>query len=254
MRRAPGQSGASVRGARSAARGGFTLVEIVFALALVVALLGGMAGLSLRVLERRAQARVWMRSQAVAEQVISCLDRDLGMCTIGDAVSGPGVAGNATSIRVLSRGVTESAGDLAITEIRFDPSARTVRAPRGVGGPGAAAGEGAGTADWSELGSGLGSNTGSGVEAIRLLYRDKDQWVEEFDSLSSSRLPLAVQVEIWFGPAAGAKVSGGSVVMEGEAPKASVPARAPDRVRVIAIPDGGSDGVADSAGAVGGGA
>lgn len=207
--------------------GGFTLVEVIIALALVVALLGGVAGLSLRVLDRRALVRQWSQSQEIAEQLISSLDRDLSMCTIGDSQVGAGIAGDATGIRIVSRGVTATGGDLVITELKFDPARGAIRARRGAaGGDAGAVSGGIGSADgdaqWSQL--------GPGVAGIRLLYRDRDEWVEQFDSLGKDHLPLAVQVEIWFGAVAEA-----------------LPSRAPDRVRVIAIPDAGADGSEGSA-------
>jgi hypothetical protein len=116
---------------------------------------------------------------------------------------------------------------------------------------------------------------GRGIQAMRLLYRDREEWVESFDSLALGRLPLAVQIEIWFGEpemaasgvgglAAGnavgsavgnaAATDGSTTTTNGSTVESVVtyPARAPDRVRVIAVPDAAAEAAADESG--GGGA
>lgn len=271
---------------------GFTLLEVLLVLALVIALLAGVAGLSERVLEHRASTRAWVDSQNVAELVISSLERELSTSTLGDASHGPGVKGSATSIEVTSRGVLGSAGDLVHTEFSYRASTGEIEGTRRPVGAGAELGladevaafdedavdgDGAGneaeTSIMSEplpsAGFAERSVLGRGIGGLRILYRDRDGWVETFDSSQLGRLPLAVQVEIWFGePEAGASPTaavtqavhgqdaqgGASLQSTGSAAAVSFPARAPDRVRVIAIPDAAAETDPDSQeGADGGG-
>lgn len=291
--------------ARAGGRGGFTLLEVILVLALVIALLAGVAGLSERVLAYRASTRTWVESQNVAEAVISSLERELSTSTIGDPASGPGVKGDASSIRIVSRGVLGPGGDLISTEFVFRAATGEVEGTRMPGGRGGRSamdpmlamdaltwgGEfdparqdgGMGEMDAALMGSGgvpperLAERAviGRGVQAMRLLYRDREEWVESFDSLALGRLPLAVQVEIWFGEpevaagaaptaASGNVVSGaegnaaatdGSTTTESGTTAESIvtyPSRAPDRVRVIAIPDAAAEAAASENG--GGGA
>lgn len=277
-------------------RAGFTLLEVILVLALVIALLAGVAGLSERVLAYRASTRTWVESQNVGEAVISSLERELSTSTIGDGAGGPGVKGNASSIRIVSRGVLGPGGDLISTELVFRAATGEVEGTRMPGGRGGreqidpmlgmdafASGEldpamqdgGMGEMDPALMGpDGVPPERlteraviGRGVQAMRLLYRDREEWVESFDSLALGRLPLAVQVEIWFGEpdvavnaasatAAHAGSTGAAVTQEGsDASSAAAssgatdvavtyPSRAPDRVRVIAIPDAAAEAAA----------
>ncbi|MCK6476745.1 MAG: hypothetical protein L6Q35_07940 [Phycisphaerales bacterium] len=219
----PARSTGSARGraARRGAARAFTLVEVVLVLALVIAVLGGVASLSERVMEHRARSRAWMTAQETAELVIGTLDRELATCTAGDEAFGAGVSGNGGRIRVVSRGVLGVEGDQIVTELRFDAATRTVTGKR----------LNAGSIDQSEM-----VRIGGGLEAMRLLYRSSEEWVESFDSNQRGSLPAAVQVELWFTSAGGSSsVAGGSV--DTQAPAPGFPQRPADRVRIIAIPD-----------------
>jgi hypothetical protein len=212
-----------VRGC-SARRGGvraFTLVEVVLVLALVIAVLGGVASLSERVMEHRARSRAWMTAQETAELVIGTLDRELATCTGGDETVGAGVSGDGSRIHVVSRGVLGVEGDQIVTELRFDAATGTVTGKR----------LSAGSIDQSEM-----VRIGGGLEAMRLLYRTGEEWVESFDSDQRGFLPAAVQVELWFSSGSGssAAAGGGSGL---QAPAQGFPQRPADRVRIIAIPD-----------------
>ncbi len=282
---------------RADARAGFTLLEVILVLALVIALLAGVAGLSERVLAYRASTRAWIESQNVAEAVISSLERELSTSTIGDPSSGPGVKGDASSIRIVSRGVLGPGGDLISTELVFRAATGEVEGTRMPGGRGGRepmdpmlamdAFTGGGEFDPAMQDGGMGEMDpalmgpdgvpperlteraviGRGVQAIRFLYRDRDEWVESFDSLALGRLPLAVQVEVWFGEpevatnsASTSTANAGStravVTPDGADASATAtasgatdvavtyPSRAPDRVRVIAIPDAAAEAAA----------
>jgi hypothetical protein len=104
------------------------------------------------------------------------------------------------------------------------------------------------------------------VQALRLRYYDGEKWRDSFDSLSEGALPVAIEVALWFGDAGAGQSAGPSVgasppVAKGRArsgtpesdkgsgsagdgdssantPKAPLPSREPDRLRVIVVPDG----------------
>jgi hypothetical protein len=75
---------------------------------------------------------------------------------------------------------------------------------------------------------------------LRLRYHDGMQWRSEFDSAADG-LPRAVEVAMWFGAAPTAE----PVESEGFGVPEQRETRwgRPDRLRVIAVPDGGGEGV-----------
>jgi hypothetical protein len=213
------------RGGRAA----FTLLEVMLALGLGIALLSAVSSLSWRVAQARVETREWIESHDGVQRVIGALERDLTTCVAGEAALGAGIRGDARSIRVISRGVTAGVDDFTVTEFRFDR--------------GRIAGRRDGASDderWSEV--------ARGVESMRLRYLDGREWKDEFDSAASGRLPGAVMIEVRFGSANAAAtssaISSGSSSGEAAGSTGSVsaaasiaPTRGPDRVRVIAIPD-----------------
>ena len=244
----------------------FTLIEVMLVLALVIALLAGVGGISQRVLEHRARSRELMRVDGVADEVLGTLDRELSSCTVGDSRNGAGLRGDAASIRIVSRGVVLEEGDRIVTELAFDAGRGEIRAARR---PGGTAGVGARAGAGTDL-----EVIGGGVEAMRLRYRVGDEWASEFDSLAAGRLPKAVEVELWFGtaeaaapesgaglktrpaetPADGTKGSSAEGARGSRSSEASVPSRPADRVRTFAIPDAEDDEDEPGPSDVGGGA
>jgi len=71
----------------------------------------------------------------------------------------------------------------------------------------------------------------SPVGRVRFRYFDGSQWQESFNSATAGALPVAVEAAIWFD-------GGGAGSSSEEASTDSVPQRAPDRVRVMVVPDG----------------
>jgi hypothetical protein len=128
----------------------------------------------------------------------------------------------------------EQLSDLRGAEYTFDPGNKTVSARRWVG----------------TSGTGLPYPIGEGVELLRIRYFDGTQWTDTFDTLAAGSLPVAIEVSIWqtrFGPALPGAGDAPMSAGEGMAPPPLAgdpdePIRAPDRVRLIAVPDGPTSG------------
>lgn len=219
---------------QSRGRAGFTLLEVVLVVGMTIALLAGVVGVSSRVVEHRSRARSWASAQEASEHVIHRLERDLSTCLIGHREAGSGVLGSEQGIRIVSRGVSGLNGDHVVTEIRFDPSQRRMLGRR-IGDASRPSIAGDEEPVDFEVQEQEMSVIGRGVESVRFMYRDESEWVLSYDSLARGRLPLAVQVEVWFegGASKGVQTADGS--------PAGSPRRPPDRVRVFAIPDAGSE-------------
>ncbi|MGD9688980.1 MAG: prepilin-type N-terminal cleavage/methylation domain-containing protein [Phycisphaerales bacterium] len=254
----------------------FTLMEVMLALALITLLMLGMITLLWGVSDSRERImREARRAQALGG-VIERLESDLLACIAGDSALGAGVKGDATSLTVLSRGVWLSGPDAArrATPEEIEAGAGAQQPTDLIGaryeliGGGAAAvapggaGEGeAGTAsDAAEeraarglrivrwpAGPGMDGRPGGtpgaiaeDVEEVRFRYFDGSAWRDRFDSLEAAGLPAAIEIAIWARRGGGERgaTADRNAPVEDEA--TGEPRRgAPDRVRVIAIPDGG---------------
>jgi type II secretory pathway pseudopilin PulG len=237
-------------------RRSFTLIEVLIAIALMVALVGTMFGFLFNMLASRARVLEAARRMDAAGAVIRQLDADLMACVVGDATNGAGVSGDQTSLRVLTRGVAAALaqqgpddptvfGDLQRAEYRFDEPARRVEGGR------AAASDG--PVHMVAL-DGV-------ISKLRFRYHDGLAWRDSFDSRAEGRLPLAVEIAIWFNPLPGQEQATddeqqadagrlAAAAPEPEAPAAFDEERfawqsdaasrdepAPDRLRVFLIPD-----------------
>jgi hypothetical protein len=184
------------------------------------------------------------------------IERDVMTTLAGSGGFGAGVRGTPTSIELLSRGVTlpvESGsqtvlGDLQGVSFRWDGRHGTLSANR-----------------WDVLSGERGEAEviSEKVAYFQLRYYDGSAWRGSFDS--SSALPVAIEVSIWFGepvfpsgtlseveaelaarPGGDAPVGGPDDDLAGLVPggledfdeSPIPPERAPDRVRVMVIPDG----------------
>jgi len=219
----------------------FTLTEVLVALLLLLLLSGAVAGF-LRQLRGREETLMRMaQDRAAATMLIELLESDAMTCVAGRAGE-PGVLGNEHTLEILSRGVTVAAGypaaefnDLRVTRYDFDPSSGSITISRAAHGDG-------GEPSTPEVLS-------NRVARLRFRYHDGDEWVGEFDCSKAGRLPVAIEVAVWFAspmeqrggptptfaPAAPA-VSGDSAdAASGAGGGGSWPE--PDRIRIIAIAD-----------------
>jgi hypothetical protein len=227
-----------------------TLLELLVAIALVLALVGAMLGFLMDTLSSRGRALSIAARQRAATILIDRVEADAVASMVGDRALGAGLRGDETSIHFLTRRVDAASaprgtgdraafGDLQLAEYRFNPAERDVLARRGEAGASS-------SAAFHPVGGQFGK--------VRFRYHDGRQWQAQFDSLGSNRLPSAIEVAIWF--AAPARVSSQSADSEATAefdedvespeeddvdrrdPESETVAEpAPDRIRVIVIPD-----------------
>jgi type II secretory pathway component PulJ len=205
----------------------FTLLEVLLALGLIATLSGGIFAFLWNVMERRDALLSSVADAQSAGSLLELLEADIACVVAGDAAAGAGIRGDAHTLRLLSRRVwapgayeerTASMGDLQGTEYSYQPGSGMLSVQRW---PAAGAGPGGGADVICER-----------LEAFRLRYFDGHAWMESFDSLQQGGLPVALEVAVWFGQA------GGLPAAEGDDEPAPIPQRAPDRFRIICIPDG----------------
>lgn len=247
--------------------GGFTLFEVLIAIALMLALVGSMFGFLFDMLHSRGRAQEYGGQQRAASTLIDRLDSDLVACIVGDSSSGAGVKGDEHHLRILTRAVFANAaesdvddaevfGDLQLAEYRFVPEQQRLEARRSPAGA------------VSQASAFLPFHDPKvAIPHVRFRYFDGQQWQASFDSLESNHLPVAVEVAIWFNPWPGDSLHDSASSGWAEADEVPDSARSattrsaafddeayarrgdrgladeppPDRVRVILIPDAAGD-------------
>jgi prepilin-type N-terminal cleavage/methylation domain-containing protein len=225
-------------------RRGFTLLEVLISIALIAALLGSMFAFLFDMLSSRDRALAATARRLAASTLIEHLEAGVMTCLVGDGALGAGIDGDSTRLRLAGRGVAARLaergtgdpavlGDLQVAEYRFDEGSHTIQA-RWVepGEPQEAAGDG-------------GFETLGPAWKVRFRYRDSTGWRDSFDSLAEGRLPLAVEVAVWFQPWPGEAAepparltfdtAGGFDAAASGEPR-------PDRFRVILVPDASAEG------------
>lgn len=264
-------------------RPAFTLLEVLLAIALGIALIGALFAFYWDLLAARERLLAGVeRSRAVAI-LFEGLERDLLTAVAGDDRTGAGVSGGAASIEITCRAVAvRRAGespraafsDLERSAYRFAGGEITVAravvseegAPATESDPDAGASEGAATEEADTEGAAteeaaaadaapaapaafaVAAPLGGSIAKVRFRYHDGEAWRDDFDSLALNRLPVAVEVAVWFElpdelresaePPADEQASlDGAIAPRadfGAPDEESLPP--PDRVRVIAIP------------------
>lgn len=242
-------------------------MEVLVALALLTALMGSLFFFLRNLLETRLRTLEETARSASAALLIERIEADLMTCLVGDSRAGAGVRGDESSLRILSRAVPVHLAergrddgvflaDLTETEYRFDERARVIEGRRRT------------LAASDEPGASF-SLIGERIARVRFRYHNGRAWLDSFDSLSANALPAAVEVAIWFHPwpneqrddeeafdedfLLGARIDDEEpdrltfdadrdpfdedAVLSVE--ERMTPTPAPDRVRVIVIPDGG---------------
>lgn len=248
----------------------FSLLEVLLAIALIALLAGSVVGFVFQLTDRRGVLLAHSRRLIGTDAMIEAIESDLFTCLAGDSRRGAGVKGDATSLRLLSRAVhlgmerseeRMKMDDLRSTEYRFDAATGAVSAARA-------------SVLFPDDGRGGGRETIlEGVERLRFRYHDGQGWRESFDSAAAGGLPEAIEIGVWFAPA-----SAGVAGAEGEEDPGSLDQiayleelgeplpgeaaveepglneealRAPDRLRIVVVPDAG-DGDSGAAGPEGG--
>ena len=226
---------------------GFTLLEVLVAIALIGLLLGAIMTFLVQVqADRAALLKLVQRSRQLTS-LIDRIEADLLAVVAGDQVLGAGFKGNETSLALLSLSPTASEiesgtvrGGLVATRLDFDAAAGSLTLTR---------------ADGLRGGAGEPRESVTGLARVRWRYYvaagatgGLAHWTDSFDSLSEGGLPLAVELAVWFGarPLSADQSDGdGPAGTVGDAAAGGQAERihAPDRVRVIAIAalGGGAD-------------
>jgi hypothetical protein len=92
---------------------------------------------------------------------------------------------------------------------------------------------------------------GGPVGDVRFRYHDGRGWRDRYDSLSADRLPMAIEIAVWFDVPEDSEAGGDEPFASDEldleqaddAPEDDAREhRLPDRLRVIIVPGGGVDG------------
>jgi hypothetical protein len=163
----------------------------------MLTLLGAMFGFFWDMLDVRRRVLEETARRRAAQMLIERIDRDLMTAIVGDSTVGAGIAGDATSLRILTRSVPvrlaqrpdgpgEPFADLERSEYTFDASDKQITAAR------ALATVSSGSIESFPL--------GGQVSKLRFRFHDGTSWVDSFDSLRADRLPVAVEIAVWFDP------------------------------------------------------
>ncbi len=234
---------------------GFSLFEVMVTLGVVLALAVALGSFVGDISRGRERLGVQMARQRAAEAVLLQLERALATTVVEDSLLGTGVRGSGNRLEVVSRGVSAwRLGDQSAAERALEDRERLVVTGGSVGVENSASfarGE---------------SARGELPLTIRFRYFDGESWQASFDSKSSRRLPHAVEVCLWWTRPGDAveddilaladledETADEPAALEDEGfdeleidpsriggvgrDELGGPARAPDRVRVIAIPD-----------------
>lgn len=169
---------------------GFTLMETLVALGLLLVLVGAVFAFGMNLTASRDRLNHHMRRSQAVRVFLDRLEQDLHTAIASDAGQGAGIVGDEKSIRLLSRsvgamgqtqGIASAMGDLLRSEYRWDNGGKTLQASRGAPGAGAA---------WNTIADDLGY--------VQWRYHDGKGWVTIFNSGATKRLPVAVEVAIWY--------------------------------------------------------
>lgn len=233
-------------------RRGFSLLEVMLAIGIVLLLAGVVYQFLFDLMDSRDRVVEYSDKSRVGVGMIETIERDLMTTLAGGSRFGPGLRGSPTSLTLLSRSVTlpietdsqTVLGDMQGVRFEWEKSRGQLRATR-----------------WDVLSgdSAMSEVISDQVQYLQFRYHDGKHWVGSFDSQSAGRLPVAVEVAIWlgsvptqtepgpsFGPAARPGGDGPDAAGFGFDDRAwqdeamdepELPTREPDRVRVMVVPD-----------------
>jgi type II secretory pathway pseudopilin PulG len=230
---------------RLARRRGLTLLEILIAVALGIVLLGSVTTFAWSQLATRRQIMAAADARRTVTLFIDRLEQDLITAVAGTADGTAGVSGDSTAITVLARGVAPQwtddpvtmIGDLHRLEASFNTSTGQLQLAR------------------SPMVNGDGPSLMPGhFRDLSLRYFDGQSWRSSWDSVTEGRLPVAVEIAVWYGrPMTGDEDEAFAELfdqpaslddLEASFDEANEPFEiTPDRRRVILIPDAGGDAI-----------
>ena len=192
-------------------RRGFTLIEMLLAIVLVLALSGAVTTFVWGVIASRDRTAEAARRADEWSRLVTLIDGAvLTSCAQG---SGGAFGGNGTSVLIpcrvmrLTPDATAGQGGGAALGVSFESGARAIVVTRG--------------AEREEAMSGVG--------AVSIRYWDGRAWSDSFAASAAGGLPAAVELAVWLDTASEPEDS------------AAAPRHPPDHWRVFAIPDGRGD-------------
>ncbi|RMH11005.1 MAG: prepilin-type N-terminal cleavage/methylation domain-containing protein [Planctomycetota bacterium] len=230
-------------------RRGFSLLEVMLAIGIVLVLSGVIYAFLFDLMDARERIVRYSDRSRVGIGMMETIERDLMTTLAGSSRFGAGIKGGSTWLTLLSRSVTlpietdsqTVLGDLQGVKFEWQPGRGELRASR-----------------WDVLSgeTALSEVISEEIEHLQIRYYDGRAWRGTFDSSTTGRLPVALEVAVWFGtprrpaPSAGSFESVGfrdepgfneafdPGSWERETTDVQLPTREPDRVRVMVIPDG----------------
>jgi prepilin-type N-terminal cleavage/methylation domain-containing protein len=219
-------------------RSGFTLLEVIVAAALILALVGAMASFLSDALRIRTRVSEEVERARAGDVAIATIERALETAIVEDPRLGAGVVGDATSLSVLRIGLSSwrlgtfdrarALEEADRVRIRFDAATGRILVTRG---------------DAPE------SALGGSIARLRLRYFDGQAWSSSFDSVRAGQLPAAVEIALWLRPNATPDQPverpefdlEASDAVDADDPDSGSDAIPPDRLRIVAIPDAGPE-------------
>ena len=240
-------------------RRGFSLFEVVVSIGVILALATALGAFVRDVSRSRERLDLAMARQRAADAAMDSLERALATTVVEDAILGVGVRGSADRIEVVARGVPAWRLGNAMSRRRSLED----RERLSLSGGDPALGEAI-----IRRGEGPEAREGRLPATLRFRYHDGEAWRSAFDSVREGRLPVAIEVSLWWprdGDASEDSREDFSQLVDeralgaddAESDEASLederrgvaasldvareelggPMRDPDRVRVIAVPD-----------------
>lgn len=191
---------------------GFTLIEVVLAIVLLLALVGGLYSFTDGLAKHAEQADQRDHQMAAAEAILDELEGALATTYVCGRDGTPGIKGDGAHLSVRGRawGFGDRASDVSGCELKLDGA--SISARRFVAGQ---------PQPWEQL---------PAVAGLRVRYLVGAEWKTSFDSAAAGILPGAVEVSLWLGErprdAAGT-----------DSPPDAPSLRPPDRTRIIVIHD-----------------
>ena len=209
---------------RSGPRRAFTLIEILLALVLIVALGAAIYSFTANLAARRARTERTAETLRGPGRLFDMLSDDLAAAIAASPAAGSGVKGSATDLVVLSRALAADAStDLRRSHYALSAADRTFTAQRGrANGP---------DPDPAVL--------ARGIERVQFRYHDGKTWADTFDSQAVGALPGLIEVSVWVASDSPAKASEPAATpVSSDTETQAPPSRPADRLRLIRVPDG----------------
>ncbi len=248
-------------------RRGFSVIEMALAIVLIALLMGMVGVFASGMVQSRERLRERLTDLVAGGSAIDMLERDLLTCLAGGPRLGAGIEGGPERLTIKRRAVSVAIG--AQPGAVADDLQTMVYALENNGD-----GAGIGVTETSASGARSKTVLGQRVERLRFRYFDGTEWTQNYSSLTSGTIPVAIEISIWMESAGEAEEiddpldllpdDGLDISPEeaaflesiGAGPEAGPddldadesdePLRAPDRTRVIVIPDGPGVGWRDA--------